>query len=137
MGDFERGTNNFGQFFLASSLANYSGNNFTLRLTFTAPTGIVGGNSQLFTATVTGAVSGSGTGRVTINFDNTPMIFTFSNTAGSDGSFTPTLNDLSIDPGQDASITGQITSASQTTIPEPTRLFLLGSGLTAVMGFAS
>lgn len=131
-----QGTNNFGQFFLASSLANYNGNTFTLMLTFTAPTGINGGNSPIFTATVTGAVAGTGAGGVTVDFNNTPIVFSFSNPNGPNGSFVLTLNDVTITPGQNASITGQITSASQTAVPEPASLVLISTGLIGFAGVA-
>src|SRR5260370_27553670 len=70
--------NNFGSFSLASSLATYTGNSFTLRVTFTAPTGIAGGGSQLFTATLTGSVMSDNQGGVFIYFHKLPPLFTLS-----------------------------------------------------------
>jgi sulfite reductase alpha subunit-like flavoprotein len=52
-------------------------------------------------------------------------------TCGS-GSFLFSVNDLAIDPGQTASLTGQITSAQQSTIPEPMTMILFGTGLAGV-----
>jgi hypothetical protein len=48
--------NNFGSFFLGSSPASYIGNSFALRVTFTAPPDITGGNSFVFMATLLGSV---------------------------------------------------------------------------------
>ena len=135
--------NNLGAFSLATTAATYTGNTFTLRVTFTAPQGINGGNTSLFTATLTGAVSSEGNGGVFIDFNNTPILFTFndlnceggSTTCGS-GSFFFAVNDVSIDPGQTASITGQITGAQQTAIPEPASMLLLGTGLIGAAGAA-
>ena len=126
--------NNLGAFSLATTPFTYTGNTFTLRVTFTAPEGIAGANTALFTATLTGTVVSSDIGGVRLDFDNTPILFTFNDpncepdptggipgqqTTCGTGSFFFSVNDLSIDPGQTAAITGQITSAQQTTIPEP------------------
>jgi hypothetical protein len=141
--------NNLGAFSLATTPATYTGNTFTLRVTFTAPEGIAGGGTSLFTATLTGTVTNDpNSGGVRIDFDNTPILFTFNDincqattvpgqqtTCGS-GSFFFSVNDLAIDPGQIASVTGQITSAQQTAIPEPTSMLLLGTGLIGIAGAA-
>jgi hypothetical protein len=137
--------NNLGAFSLATTPFTYTGNTFSLRVTFTAPEGIAGGGSTLFTAVLTGTVtSDPNSGGVRLDFDNTPILFTFSDpncqattvpgqqTTCGTGSFFFSVNDLSIDPGQIASITGQITGAQQTTIPEPATMILLGTGLAGV-----
>lgn len=127
--------NNLGSFSLDASAFTYAGNTFTLRVTFTVPTGINGGGSQLFTANLLGTVVSDTNGGVTINFDNTPVLFTFSNGTAS-GSFFFSVNDVAINPGQVASVTGQITGAQQSSVPEPTGMLLLGTGLVGVAGVA-
>jgi hypothetical protein len=137
--------NNLGAFSLATTPFTYTGNTFTLRVTFTAPEGIAGTNTALFTATLTGTVTGQpDSGGVRIDFDNTPILFTFNDvncqattvpgqqTTCGTGSFFFSVNDLAIDPGQVAAITGQITGAQQTAIPEPMTMILFGTGLAGV-----
>ncbi|MGI8896989.1 MAG: PEP-CTERM sorting domain-containing protein, partial [Pyrinomonadaceae bacterium] len=130
-----QGVNNLGTFFLANTTNTYDGNTFTLRVTFTLPTGITNptGGTATYSATLTGSVLPNGDGGVRVDFNNAPILFTFSNAAAS-GSFLFSVNDLAIDPGQSASITGQITAAQQTAIPEPASMLLLGTGLAGVAG---
>lgn len=138
--------NNLGSLSLSTAPNTYN-STFTLQVTFTAPQGITGSSSTIFIASVTGQVINNDTGGVSIDFDNTPQVFTFNDTnCGAStlpgqqttcgiGSFAFSVHDLSIDPGQTASITGQITSAQQQSpVPEPASMLLLGSGLAGAAG---
>ena len=122
---------NLGSFDLGTSNATYNGNTFSVQVTFTAPSTIIGGNNAVFTDIITGTVSG-GQGGVFIDFDNTPQTFFFTNALAT-GSFTMFVNDVSIAPGGQAAISGHIT-ASQTAVPEPTALAGLGCGLLGLFG---
>ena len=150
--DLAQNFNNLGSFRLNTTPHVYDGNTFVLRVTFTAPQGIVRNNSQLFTAIVSGTVTSNDQGGVVIRFNNTTHTFTFNDTncepdptggvpgqqttCGS-GRFTLEIDPfIAIDPGQTVSIRGAITSAQQTAIPEPATMILLGTGLAGVAASA-
>jgi PEP-CTERM motif len=130
--------NNLGSFTLNGTPTSYNGQSFTLRVTFTAPPGIVGGNSSTFSADLTGNVTSNGVGGVSFDFPDTPATFVFSfvNAQGQtvNGSFDFKVNDVSVIAGGTIAVSGNITSAQQTTIPEPATMVLLGSGLMGVAG---
>ena len=120
--------NNLGSIALNTAAQTYNGNTFTLMVTFTAPAGIVSGNPASFQALLTGSVTSMNNGGVLFDFDNGVRSYTFSS-GGTSGTFTFQVNDVSVNPGKEVAITGQILSATQTTVPEPASMTLLATGL--------
>jgi len=125
------GSNNLGSFFLSTAPTQALSGTFTLNITFTSPTGIIGGQGATYTATIVGSVSPNiDQGGVNIHFISPTQSLTFSNASGS-GTFSLTVADLFVETGRSAQITAGITG-NQSPIPEPTTLLLLGTGLTGV-----
>jgi PEP-CTERM motif len=127
------GANSLGSFFLSTDTTQSLSGSFTLNITFTAPAGIAGGQGTTYTATITGSVSPNiDQGGVNVHFNNPTQTFTFSNGTTS-GSFTLTIADVFVQTGRSAQLTAGFTG-TQSTVPEPATMLLLGTGLAGTAG---
>ena len=139
--------NNFGAFDLNSALAGngmtFNGEVFNLAITFTAPTGIVGGQTTTFTSILTGTVQvNDANGGVSIDFtDNGARLFTVNGVGPGNvptqGVFSLQIADVNVNPtATPADITGNIQTVSgtfpQATVPEPSTYVLMATGLAGV-----
>jgi hypothetical protein len=122
---------NLGSFYLSPTTnSGYSGN-FALDVTFSQPTGIVGSNSTDYTAQVLGNVS-QGTGGVWV-FNFFPASYTFNFSGPETGSFSLSVNSVSVAPGATDLLTGFVVgTASSTSVPEPSTLLMAGIGIAGI-----
>ena len=118
--------NNLGSLTLSGPAANYNGNMLMLRVQFNAPSGIVGSN----VITLVGNISSIAGGGVFIDFNNTPLTFSFADSTGS-GQFAFSVADVTVPLGGTVAIVSTITVPSQ--VPEPATITLLGTGLAAAV----
>jgi len=126
------GVNSLGTFFLNTGQLSATGGLFQLDITFTAPTGILGGQGATYVATVLGTISPNiDQGGVSINFSNPTQTFTF-NDGVNTGSFSLTVADLFVQSGRSADLTAGFTGEQAPAVPEPATLLLLGSGISGI-----
>jgi hypothetical protein len=126
------GLDSLGSFFLNTGGPSLVSGTFVLDITFTAPTAITGGQSELFNATVTGSVSNvPNQGGIAINFTNPSQTFTFSDNGG--GSFTLTVpNQIFVQTSRSADLTAGFTLQA---VPEPSTAALLATGVLGAGAF--
>lgn len=123
------GFSNLGSYTLASSAGVYNNDLVDLTVTFTVPTGINGGASTVFVANLFGNVNTNAQGGVSIVFSNPTQNFTFSNSGGF-GSFSFTVNSVSLNPGGTTPLSGFVSGGTFTPVPEPSSgVLLLGAAL--------
>lgn len=125
------GFSNLGSYTLSTSAGNYTNSVVDLTVTFTVPTGINGGASSIFVANLFGNVNTNAQGGVTIVFSNPTQNFSFSNASGT-GSFSFTVNPVSLNPGGTTAVSGFVTGGSIIPAAEPSGALLLGAGLLLV-----
>jgi hypothetical protein len=125
------GFSNLGSYTLSTSAGNYTNNVIDLTVTFTVPTGISGGASSIFVANLFGNVNTNAQGGVSIVFSNPTQNFNFSNASGT-GSFSFTVNPVSLNPGGTTALSGFVSGGSIIPAPEPSGTLLLGAGLLLV-----
>jgi hypothetical protein len=113
--------NNYGSFTLDTTPNSYFGNTFSLRLVFITPGAVSG---DFFVANVLGAVSGTGGGGVTFDFDGA-QTFNYSG-----GTFTVKVDNTNVNPGFSVPITGWVTTQP---VPEPTTMAALGIGAVGIL----
>lgn len=123
---------NLGSFTLTNGTRDFAADRFNMRVSFTAPGGVVPPNT-VFTALLSGSVTAVGAndqGGFSLMFTNPTQTFTFDG-----GSFTLTVNNLAVQGvgagsmDKAVAVTGFINA---TTVPEPSTYLLMAAGLAGV-----
>jgi hypothetical protein len=121
----------FGTFSLSKTASKYTGDLFTLGLSFTAPVGT--SPAAQYNATITGQVKSNGTGGVSVVFLPVEQSFTYIG-----GSFLLDIYPLGVQAGAQTPISGAFTVLEDVqgtrAVPEPTTWALMGIGF-ACLGF--
>jgi PEP-CTERM motif len=123
--------NNLGSFTLTSASNTYTGNDFTLLVSFTAPPG-VSPTSTTFTDLITGSVTAGSGGGVNIAFNTPSQTFSFDG-----GTFTLSVNNVSLtalaEGSNSIAVSGSILVEA---VPEPSTWAMMILGFLGV-GFVA
>ena len=113
---------------------------FSLAVTFSLPVGI-GDPSSIVSAVIRGTSPGGG-GPLDVDFDNAWQLLTYSDGSGTGWFEFAVLNDLDVTKNGSAAVTGAVRNltfrpdseqdVNTATVPEPSTLILLGTGLVAI-----
>ena len=126
------GVNSLGTFFVNTGPLSATSGLFQLDITFTTPTGILGGQGATYLATIVGTISPNiDQGGVNVHFLAPTQTFSF-NDGVNTGSFSLTVADLFVQSGREAFLTAGITGEQTPAVPEPATLLLLGSGISGI-----
>lgn len=128
--------NNAGSLQLSSEPATYSGQTFTLRFQFTAPSGIAGGQSVDFPGALTGGVDASGHGGASLSFQNRSRLVRYQN-ASALGSFVISVNDCAVSAGQTVDMTASVSQAEESPVSYVVKGYSNPGGATAVFTIVS
>jgi hypothetical protein len=115
-----------GSFTLDNSIFNYSTHTFTIDVSFSTPAGVTP-NPGVYTAALSGNITGIGSQNVNVTFLGAPLHFTYDG-----GGFTFSPNNVSVaSDGLPVTLTGSgVDDASAT--PEPASMAMLGGGLCGI-----
>lgn len=118
---------NLGTFALTPGSDTYTGDSFTLEVSFTVPSGVnPNGTNSTFLAAITGQVVQGQNGSASVDFDNTLHNYTFNG-----GAFTLAVVDVSaFSVGHSNAVTGDIHLTQVTATPEPSTWAMM------ILGFA-
>ena len=98
-----------------------------LSVAFSAPSGVGGSSFNGLANGLVGRLFFIPGGSVTVDLDNTPQLVQYVTPGVGKGSFYLSVNDVTVNIGNNNALTGHISDASFSAVPEPSSFLLLGT----------